>query len=363
MRNQNIIVSTTSNFQGWDIQEYLGPISSHVVAGTNVFSDAFAGISDIFGGRSQSYQKQLTSIHNESIELLKLKAGSLGANGILGLKIDHDEISGKGKSMFMVTAFGTAVKINPISGKKQISIENKSYLDSEELEILLRKKEVIDDFKNQELVFDEETWNFIIENQIYEINPLILHSLHDINKKEYSTEDDNEFVKLSKEYFFNLPEVTAKEILYSSIFNSKINIFSFIKSIINEYKLLDFEQITKLLNSNDFKLQKKALVLLQYDKISYNHDDIEQLAKIYSNIKSIFSVRAKYIEEKSKISSKVKKKWICECGNINSVKNKYCSDCGKDAQGFKESEVQPSEVLELLKNKAIILKDQFVIKK
>jgi hypothetical protein len=33
------------------------------------------------------------------------------ANAIIGLKVDFDEISGKGKSMFMMSALGTAVYV------------------------------------------------------------------------------------------------------------------------------------------------------------------------------------------------------------------------------------------------------------
>jgi len=359
MRNQNVIVSTTSTFQGWDIQEYLGPISSHVVAGTSIFSDAFAGLSDIFGGRYLSYQKQLTSIHDESIELLKNKACSLGANGILGLRIDHDEISGKGKSMFMVTAVGTAVKINPVSVKSHSINENTNQIDSENLTILLRKMEVIDDFENQELVLDDETWNFVIRNQIQEIYPGILNYLHELDKKQFTTGEDNQFKNLSKEFFLNLPEETTKEILYNSILKGEIDIFSFAETVINEGKLLDFEQVIKLLDSNDFELQKKALVLLQYDKIYYSHSDIEHLAEIYNKIKTVFNDRSKHIEEKSKLSSNIKEKWICQCGSKNDQRDEYCSNCHKDMYGFKESEVNSLEILELLKNKLVILKSHF----
>ena len=65
--DDNIIVTTTSNIEGWETQEYLGTVSSHVVAGTNIFSDVFAGVRDVFGGRSKSYQRQLSAIHEEAM--------------------------------------------------------------------------------------------------------------------------------------------------------------------------------------------------------------------------------------------------------------------------------------------------------
>src|SRR3546814_9582215 len=53
-----------------------------------------------------------------AIERVKYAAYEIGANCIVGLSIDMDEISGKGKSMFMLTAIGTAVIIEKEVGEK-----------------------------------------------------------------------------------------------------------------------------------------------------------------------------------------------------------------------------------------------------
>jgi hypothetical protein len=49
MLNTNMLVTTTSAIEGLKIKKYLQPISAHVVAGTNLFSDIGASLSDIFG--------------------------------------------------------------------------------------------------------------------------------------------------------------------------------------------------------------------------------------------------------------------------------------------------------------------------
>ena len=54
-----MIVTTTPSIEGQHIESYLGPISAHVVFGVNIFSDIAASWRDVFGGRSQTYQKQL----------------------------------------------------------------------------------------------------------------------------------------------------------------------------------------------------------------------------------------------------------------------------------------------------------------
>lgn len=360
MRRHDIIVSTTSTLQGYDIQEYLGPISSPVVAGTNIFSDVLAGFTDILGGRSETYQKQLSGIHDESIDLLKNKAKALGADGILGMKIDHDELSGNGKSMLMVTAFGTAVKINRTSKILHSNNENKKQIDAERLDYLLEREKLIDDYNNQKLFLNDSTWNFVIKNQIQEIYPLVLKALHKVCKREYRDEYDSKIIKLSKEYFLNLPEETTKNLLYNSLFDGNVDIFPFLELLIKEDNLLDLGQIIKLLDSDDLELQKKALVLLQYDKNGYDKNDMEILAQIYDKIKSVFTIKAIYKKEKSKFSSKVKEYWLCECGAKNDTGIEYCinSTCHKDMYGFMKSEVKSFEILKILKYKLAVLESE-----
>jgi len=52
------------------VKSYLDVVSSHVVAGTNIFSDIAASFSDVFGGRSKSYKRQLESIKEEAVSEL-----------------------------------------------------------------------------------------------------------------------------------------------------------------------------------------------------------------------------------------------------------------------------------------------------
>jgi uncharacterized protein YbjQ (UPF0145 family) len=91
---KDILVITTSSAEGLIIKKYLKPVSAHIVAGTNLFSDFLGGLTDVFGGRSSSYQKQLSSLYNEAIERIKYNAYEIGGNCVIGLSIDMDEISG-----------------------------------------------------------------------------------------------------------------------------------------------------------------------------------------------------------------------------------------------------------------------------
>ena len=167
MKNK-IPVSTASTIHGVEIDKSIGFISTHVVAGTNIFSDMLASFSDVFGGRSESYKSQLTSIKNEAIEQLIDEATRLGGNGIVGMSIDLDEVSGNNKSMFMVTATGTAVKINNASISKKTtnnSLEND--ITSSELNVLIAKAKIISAAKGKSLKFRDGEIKTIIENKIF----------------------------------------------------------------------------------------------------------------------------------------------------------------------------------------------------
>ncbi len=106
-----MIITTTNNIEGARIVEYLDLVSVNVVIGTNFFSDWMASVTDIFGGKSSTYQRKLDDVYEEALKRMEKRATKLGADAVVGLKMDFGEVSGKEKSMFMVSAIGTAVKI------------------------------------------------------------------------------------------------------------------------------------------------------------------------------------------------------------------------------------------------------------
>lgn len=109
--SSQVYTSTTNSIQeGMVVSENVGVITSSIVIGTNIFSDIFSDVRDVVGGRAESYTNKIDEIKEQSLEELKQKAMKKGCNAIIGISIDVDEISGKNKSMLMVTTTGTAVK-------------------------------------------------------------------------------------------------------------------------------------------------------------------------------------------------------------------------------------------------------------
>lgn len=106
-----MIVTTTHGVEGRRITAYLGIVAGEAVMGTNVLRDLFAGIRDIVGGRSGAYEKELRKAKNVAIEEMIDAAKDLGADAVVAVDLDYEHLGTGDRSMLMVTANGTAVKL------------------------------------------------------------------------------------------------------------------------------------------------------------------------------------------------------------------------------------------------------------
>ncbi|MEG0002907.1 MAG: heavy metal-binding domain-containing protein [Comamonas sp.] len=103
-----MLVTTTPNVEGRPITRYLGIVAGEAILGANVFKDLFAGIRDIVGGRSATYEKELQKARQVALQEMQEQAQKLGANAVVGVDLDF-EVLGQGNGMLMVSASGTAV--------------------------------------------------------------------------------------------------------------------------------------------------------------------------------------------------------------------------------------------------------------
>ncbi|MBT3917623.1 MAG: YbjQ family protein [Rhodospirillaceae bacterium] len=108
---QDIIITTETSMQGYRITERIEIITAECVFGMNMFRDYFAGIRDIFGGRSKASQKVLRDSRRVCLTELRREALIVGANAVIGVDLDYNEISGDDKSMLFLVASGTAVTV------------------------------------------------------------------------------------------------------------------------------------------------------------------------------------------------------------------------------------------------------------
>ena len=106
-----MIVTTTPTVEGHNILEYKGVVFGEVIAGVNFFRDIAAGIRNIVGGRSASYEEELIAARNQALQEMTDRAVRVGANAVVGIDIDY-EVLGEGNGMLMVSVSGTAVRID-----------------------------------------------------------------------------------------------------------------------------------------------------------------------------------------------------------------------------------------------------------
>ncbi len=108
-----MLVVTASVLQGREIRQYIGLVSGEAILGANIFKDFFAGIRDIVGGRSASYEGELRKAKELAIQEMCESARQMGGNAVIAVDLDYETISSAhGGGMLMVTAAGTAVVVD-----------------------------------------------------------------------------------------------------------------------------------------------------------------------------------------------------------------------------------------------------------
>ena len=106
-----MIVTTTPSVEGRRITEYKGVVFGEVIVGVNFVKDFVAGLSNFFGGRSGTYEEELINARQQALDEMEQRAAQLGADAVVGVDIDY-EVLGADNGMLMVTASGTAVRLD-----------------------------------------------------------------------------------------------------------------------------------------------------------------------------------------------------------------------------------------------------------
>lgn len=107
-----MLVTTTDVIQGAAIESYYGIVTAEVVYGSNALRDFFAGIRDIIGGRTASYERVFEKGQQDAIAELEKRADRLGANAVIGVRVSTDTINiDETGVLLLITAAGTAVKM------------------------------------------------------------------------------------------------------------------------------------------------------------------------------------------------------------------------------------------------------------
>ncbi|MBE6186661.1 MAG: YbjQ family protein [Rikenellaceae bacterium] len=310
-----IIITTTSSISGVEIEKYLGLVTTNLVIGTNVFSDFLASFSDFFGGMSGTYRNQLDLLYKRALDDLTNKANKKRADAILGVKIDFDEISGQGKSMFMVSITGTAVRFK----NKVVDVDSRG-ISKEQLQLAIFKN----NWKSKpvEEPVTQEEWDMILGNNLIEFGPSLYKRYLSAWQREGDRTTDN-----FPQFLLSIGYNDAVEIIYEEYAQR----YSYADGLISKLNLFSPSHILELILNGNHTL---AVRLLKFDKSRYALEDVVQMRKIltlYDNLPDNGKIES---VKSGLLSSKMVDKYICSCGHISPIDIDFCPSCNLNKKGL-----------------------------
>lgn len=337
------IVTTTSSIDGWTIEKYCGVVTHQIVIGANIFRDVFSSFRDIFGGVARGYQRDLQNMEEIAVDNLRNKASKLGGNIILGLRLDFDEVSGGGKSMFMLSASGTAVLGK--SEKEQSTAEHTEMIPFERLDYEIER-----DLLNKKVF--SEPYSIQSPNDIEE---LLKYKIETLDKVILFMQENSAYFDESKElltqYLQNISNESINKFLLSGLFLSirKDTFYKFI-SLLSLTDWFNYEVIKSLLKTNNPKAHLRVLYLLEFQNNYFSKNDITELNQL---IELIITAYKNYpiIQTTKGMLGKEKKEWVClNCGINNSIELSICDkfECQANVYGIPKNQISPESIMQSL---------------
>jgi uncharacterized protein YbjQ (UPF0145 family) len=110
MAVQNQWVTTAFGIEGYRVARNLGIVRGITVRSRSVIGNIGAGIQAIFGGNISLYTELCEHARQEAFEIMLRHAGDVGANAIIGMRYDANEVA---QGITEVLAYGTAVVLEP----------------------------------------------------------------------------------------------------------------------------------------------------------------------------------------------------------------------------------------------------------
>lgn len=104
----DMIVTTMNDLPGYQVTDVFGEVFGLTVRSRNIGSDIGATLKGLVGGEVKGYTKMLADSRLQAVERLRDAAEATGANAVIAMRFDCNEIGG---NMTEVAAYGTAVTV------------------------------------------------------------------------------------------------------------------------------------------------------------------------------------------------------------------------------------------------------------
>jgi uncharacterized protein YbjQ (UPF0145 family) len=106
-----MMITTTNDFQGMKVVRYIGLVRGITVRSRNAFATIGGGLQSLLGGNISLFTELAEQARKEAYDLMVQNAQQQGANAILGMRYDANEIT---DGITEVLAYGTAVVVEPV---------------------------------------------------------------------------------------------------------------------------------------------------------------------------------------------------------------------------------------------------------
>jgi len=103
-----MIVTTSTSLEGYKVTDHLGVIRGITVRSRGIGGNFLGGLQTLVGGRNSVYTDLCEQSRQEAYDLMILHAQQVGANAIINMRYDANEIM---QGVTEVLAYGTAVKV------------------------------------------------------------------------------------------------------------------------------------------------------------------------------------------------------------------------------------------------------------
>ncbi len=105
------LITTTFTIDGYKVVKNLGVIRGITVRSRNMFATIGASIQTLIGGNITLFTELCEKTRGEAFELMVQHADEIGANAIIGMRYDANEVM---QGVTEVLAYGTAVVMEKV---------------------------------------------------------------------------------------------------------------------------------------------------------------------------------------------------------------------------------------------------------
>jgi len=324
MKKEDILITTSDNFTSSEIKVQYGVVDSQIVVGANIFRDAFSSFRDIFGGETKGYKKDIDKMKKAALDSIKEQAIDYGANAIISLRLDLDEVSGGGKSMFMFNAYGTAVKLEESAYKQEQVDLSPSEISIDDIEFYKQKNRTKNLIRKSDDIASDVKFEAITKYNLWDQETTI-NVLKNVEDAHYGLEE------LEK----NIDDIPSKHIetfLQEHLSKIKLQYWNIIYNALSNRNWFNDDFLLDLLNHDNHVVRFRALRLSGIKKDYYKQEDVSTLKRLANFLNNDFDTSV----DKKQVDKMIGNKQVYTCPYcLRETEARGWCECDRNKFGLK----------------------------